>query len=127
MEKRDLHKARLFSNTFRFIDGFCAIKEHLEFDRNFKNIYSSELKLKKKNISTSKASFLDLSMIIQNKKFKTQLYKKRYVFPSSIVHMPHLDSNIPSNIYYASIGFKVLRFARNSSDINTFLTLSNCL
>ena len=66
-------------------------------------------------------------MIIQNKKFKTQLYKKRYVFPSSIVHMPHLDSNIPSNIYYASIGFKVLRFDRNSSDINTFLTLSNCL
>ena len=66
-------------------------------------------------------------MIIQNKKFKKQLYKKSYVFPSSIVHMPHLDSNIPSNICYASIGFKVLRFARNSSDINTFVTLSNCL
>ena len=63
----------IFSNTFRFIDDLCAIVNHLEFGRNFKNIYPSELLLKKENISTSEASFLDLSIIIENVKFKAQL------------------------------------------------------
>ena len=36
--------------------------------------------------------------------------------------MPHMNSNIPSNIYYASIDS-----SRTTSDINTFITLSNCL
>ena len=39
--------------------------------------------------------------------------------------MPHLDNNIPSNIYYASIDFEILRFTWTTSDINTFVTLSN--
>ena len=41
--------------------------------------------------------------------------------------MPYLDSNIPSNIYYESIGSGILRFARTTSYINTFVTLSHCL
>ena len=41
--------------------------------------------------------------------------------------MPHLDSNIPSNIYYAYIGSKILWFARTTLDKNTFLTLTNLL
>ena len=62
-KKRDLHKPLLFSNTFRFIDDLCAINNRLEFDRNFKNIYLSEVQLKKENIPTSKASILDLFII----------------------------------------------------------------
>ena len=38
--------------------------------------------------------------------------------------MPHLDSNIPSNIYYVSISSGILRFAGNTSDINAFATVS---
>ena len=45
----------------------------------------------------------------------------------SLVHMPHLGSNIPSNIYYASIGSEVSKFARTTSNINNFVTLSNRL
>ena len=56
---------------------------------------------------------------------KTQLYDKRGTSHFSIAHMPHLDSNNPSNIYYASIDSKMLRFARSTLDINTFVTLSN--
>ena len=41
-KKRNLCRAHLFDNTF-----------HLEFDRNFKNGYPSELQLKKENISAS--------------------------------------------------------------------------
>ena len=38
----DLCKARLFSDTFRFIDNLSATNDHPEIDRNFKNIYPSE-------------------------------------------------------------------------------------
>ena len=118
---RDLHKSRLFSNMFRFIDNLCVISDHLEFDRNFKNIYPTELQLKKENISTSEASFLDLSIIIENNISKTQLYDKRDAFAFSIVRMPHLDRNIPSNIYYATIGSAILIFARTTSEVNCLL------
>ena len=91
--------------------------DHLELNRNFKNICPPELQLKKESISTSEASFLDLSISI----IKIQLYYKRYAFPFSIVGMPHLDSYIRSNIYYASIASEILRFSRTTSDINTFV------
>ena len=41
--------------------------------------------------------------------------------------MPHLDSNILSNIYYASLASQILRFDRNTSGSNTFITLVNQL
>ena len=41
--------------------------------------------------------------------------------------MRHLDSSIPSNIYYTSIGSKIPRFDRTASDSNTFIRLSNQL
>ena len=44
----------------------------------------------------------------------------------TIARMQHLDSNIPSNISCASICSQILRFARTSSNINTFVTLPNC-
>ena len=47
IKKRYLHKARLFSNTFRFIDNLRVTNHHLELDRNFKSTYISELKFKK--------------------------------------------------------------------------------
>ena len=78
-------------------------------------------------MSTSEASFLDLCIINENKKFKIPLYDKRDMFSFSIVFMPHFDSNIPSNIYYASIGSGILSFVKTTSDINTFVTLSNRL
>ena len=37
------------------------------------------------------------------------------------------DSIIPSNIYYASIGSKILMHFKTNSDKNTFVTLSNRL
>ena len=54
IKKRNLRKARLFNNTFRYIDNLCTINDHLKFDNS-----------KRK---TSEASFLDLSIIIEIKK-----------------------------------------------------------
>ena len=110
----------------------CTAKDHLKFDKTYKSIYSSDLRFKKENISTSMAAFLDLSIVIENSKFKTQLCGKRDSFPFSIVCMPHLDGNILLNIYYAFIGSKNLIVILKISkiiilDSNTFSTLSNNL
>ena len=53
---------------------------------------------KTENTGNSEASFSELSVITENKTFKTQLYDKRHAVPFPAVYMPHLDSNIPSNI-----------------------------
>ena len=45
------------------------------------------------------------------------LCDKRDALPFSIVYMPHLDNNIPSNTYYASLGSEMLWFARTSCEI----------
>ena len=72
--------------------------------------------------------FLDrLSSVIENKKFKTKLFDKRDPYPFSMGCMPHLDSNILSNFYYASLASQILRFDRNTSGSNTFITLVNQL
>lgn len=64
---------------------------------------------------------------MEYKEIKAQLYDKRDTFPFFVVHIPYLEINIPSNIYYASIGSEILNFARTTSHINTFVTLSNRL
>ena len=45
MGKRNLQKARKFTDTFRFIDDPCAINDNSEFEKNCKEIYWPELVL----------------------------------------------------------------------------------
>ena len=98
-QKRDLQKARLFSDTFGFIADLCTINDHVGFDGNFKNVYLSELQLKKENILTFGSIIFMPFYYNWNKQFKTQLYDKRYAFPHSVVRTPHLDIKTPTSIY----------------------------
>ena len=41
--------------------------------------------------------------------------------------MPYLDSNIPSKIFYSTIGSEVLRFARTTTSLEDFIRLVNSL
>ena len=102
----------------------CPKKEHRNFERVFKNVYPSELQLRKENISTSKVSPLDFSIITESKKVKIQSGNKRDEFPFSVVCTSDMDNNVPSNIYYASKSSEFLRFARTNSEMHSFLTLS---
>ena len=45
LKKDDLHKARRFSNTFRFIDDLLTINDDNLFSENFRDIYPKELQL----------------------------------------------------------------------------------
>jgi len=126
-KKRDIRKARRFGSTFRFIDDLCAINDNSEFEKNFKDIYPEELDLKKENANNTEASFLDISITIDNKRFSTKLYDKRDSFPFYINRVPFLESNIPSKIFYASVSSEILRIARTTSDLHNLIPRVNSL
>ena len=80
----------------------------------------SELELKKEH-GDIHVSFLDLDISIQGRSFNTSLYDKRDSFPFSIVRMPFKCSNMPSKIFYSTIGAEILRIGRASSTIGPFI------
>lgn len=127
IQKRDIRRARRFANTFRFIDDLSALNDGGEFERCFKEIYPIELELGRENEIDQCASFLDLDIHIENNKFVVGLFDKRDGFPFSIVRMPFCSSNIPSSIFYASVGAEILRIARATSNIDTFLLSTRTL
>ena len=61
LQKSNLHKASGFINRFCFINDVCAINVNGLFEKHFKEIYRAELQLKKENMSSTKASFLDMT------------------------------------------------------------------
>ena len=115
----------MFSNTFRFIDDLVAINDGGLFERNYKDIYLEELELKKENNSSKEANFLDLNIQINtNNNFETSLYDKRDTFPFSIVRMPFLYSNMPTKMFYSSLGAEILRIARTNNKTTSFFLFS---
>ena len=73
-----------------------------------KEIYLSKLELKTENKNNMETTFVDLDMKIINKKFQISFYDKRDSF------------NIPSRIFYSSIGAEMLRIGRANNINSTF-------
>ena len=126
LKKKDLHSARKFGNTFRFIDDLCAINDDGLFERHHHEIYPPELELKKEH-GGERVSFLDLEIKKNNKKFEMCLYDKRDAFPFTIVRMPFRRSNIPMNMFYATVGSEVLRIGRATSNVDSFVKSTSSL
>ena len=120
LKKKDLIGARKLCNIFRFIDDLNAINDAGEFEKHFQDIYPGELELGKENSSNLEASFLDLDIKIKDGRFQVGLFDKRDGFPFTIVRMPYRSSNIPSNMFYSSIGAEILRIARASNNSDCF-------
>ena len=121
-KKSNLKEARMFGNTFRFIDDLIAINDGGTFEKNYKNIYPEELELKKENHDINEATFLDLNIHISNSNnFNISLFDKRDTFPFSIVRMPFLCSNIPTKMFYSSLGAEILRIARANNNKISFV------
>ena len=120
LKKSDLHKARQFSNTFRFIDDLGALNDGGLFDFYRNEIYPPEMELGKENDGTLSASFLDLFITVVGNKFNTKLFDKRDSFPFQISRMPFLCSNIPSKVFYSSLGAEILRIGRATSQAPDF-------
>ena len=58
---------------------------------------------------------MDLFINIDDSKFSMNLFDKRDAFPFSIVGRPRVTSNIPSKMFCAVYGTKILRTARVTS------------
>ena len=83
------------NNAFRFIDDLLSLNEDSTFEKHCKDIYPTELELKKENNNYSCASFLDIYIYIENGEFHTKLFDKA-------------DN-------YGSIGAEFLRICRATS------------
>ena len=57
---------RKINNSFWFIDDLLSLNVGSAFEKHYKDIYPTELELKKENNSTSCVSFLDLYGYIEN-------------------------------------------------------------
>ena len=83
-------------------------------------IQKNYIELGKENSSNLEASFLDLDIKFKDGRFQVGLFDIRDGFPFTIVRMPYRSSNIPSNMFYSSIGAKTLRIARASNNPDCF-------
>ena len=107
---------RKINNSFRFIDDLLSLNDGITFGKQCKDIYRTDLELKKENNNFC-ASFLDLSIYIENGEFHTRLFDKRDNFGFNIVMTPFYCSNAPSKMCYGSIGAEFLRISRATSKI----------
>ena len=105
------NRAFLYHGVMRFIDDLCAINDGGDFAESFKEIYPKELELKIEHQGTH-ATFLDLDISLIDGKFIYKEYDKRDSYKFFIIRMPHINSNIPSTIFYGSILSEFLRIAR---------------
>ena len=123
LKKNSIQRARMFRHTFRYIDDLLTINDNNDFSKSFIDIYPPELQLNLEH-SGNQVSFLDLQITNENGHLNTKLFDKRDDFPFSIVRLPFCSSNIPSNMFYASIGAEILRIGRVSSSSENFLFAS---
>ena len=105
------------NNSFRFIDDLLSLNDDSTFEKHYKDIYPTELELKKGNNSNSCASFLDICIYIENGEIHTKLFDKRDNFGFEIVTVPFYCSIISSKILYGSTGAEFLRISRVTSKI----------
>ena len=120
MKSKDPGKARKYKNITRYIDDLIAPNDNNEFHNSFLEIYPAELQLNKENSSNDAATFLDLDIKIIDNKFVTKLYDKRDSYNFDIVRLPHKCSNIPSKMFYNTLGAEILRICRATSVFDPF-------
>ena len=91
--------ARKYNFTMRYIDDLLVLN-NANFSDAIRDIYHSELQLKKTTASTTALSYLDIFITIQHGKYCTTLYDKRDSFKFDIVNFLNMDSNILSKQTY---------------------------
>ena len=108
------------NNSFPFIDDLLSLNGDNTSEKYNKDIYPTELELKKEINNKSCTSFLDMYVCIENGEFHTKLFDKQDKFDFNIVRMPFCFTNIPSKMFYGSIGAEFLRISRATSKIEDF-------
>ena len=94
-----------------------AINDDGEFEKDLNETYLPVLELEKENASPFEASYVYVDIKTLDKMFTLRLHLKPGLFPLSILRILYLSSNVPSKIFYASLGAEALR---RNSNLNTF-------
>ena len=104
--------ARSFSPYQRYIDDFIVINNR-KFIDFVKEIYPSELNVKKADRSDDQANYLDLiSVISNNDRLYTKLYDKCDDFNFHIVDFLFMSSNVPSDPSHGVYISQLIRYTR---------------
>ena len=119
--KQNSQLAKTFSCTFRYIDDLLTLNNP-NFVDEIKNIYPTQLELKKTTETDSKLSYLDLEINIVDSRFTTTVYDKRDGFNFHIVNFPYMDSNIPSKPAYGVYISQLVRIGRICDNYENFST-----
>ena len=118
---------RLFNLCYRYIDDLIVFhnKKFLDY---LKEIYPSQLTVKKANKSDHLADYLDLTFIIKGGgKLLTRLHDKCDDFDFHIVNFPFLFSNIPSGPSYGVYISQLIRHVQCCSTYDNFRYRHKCL
>ena len=116
----DMHMARRFNNTVRYIDDLLTLN-NAKFEDQIAVIYPPELKLKQTTESNIKLSYLDLSILIIRGKYVTEVFDKRDSFDFEIVNYPYMCSNIPSKPTYGVYVSQLVRLSRICDNFSSFV------
>ena len=99
--------AKLFSNTFRYIDDLHSITPHL--NRKLATHTHKQLELKGTTETDSRLSYLDLEINDKDRKFTTAVFDKQDGFSFHIVNFSHID--ILTYLANQPMGFTYLNYS----------------
>ena len=113
---KQFKKAALLSKFYRYQDDAIVFNDNGFFSQVYKDIYPEELVLLNTNVSRNKCNYLDLSIILQNGKFKYSLFDKRNNFNFEVISYPFLSGNIPRIPSYGVYVSQLIRFCNVCSE-----------
>ena len=83
-----------------FTDDFSTINDDGEFGRSFCDMYSKELKFEHQG---DHVTFFEFGYNHKGGDLYIIYLIKEIIFPFSIVRIPHIENNIPQNVFYSTI------------------------
>lgn len=105
----------------RYIGDILFIGQDLKkILENTKNMYHSSLTLTQTNPTTISCDFLDLTILIRDRKLTTKMYNKTDAFDFKVLKYPQFSSNIHSSIICSTIAGEIVRIERSCSEFDTF-------
>jgi hypothetical protein len=108
------------SNTYRYIDDLTVINGSDTMDRVKSDIYPDYLDLVKVNSNNTSADVLDITIELKGHKFITKLFDKRKSLPFDTVCFPHIDSNMPQQIFFNTFSSQILRYSLINDNLSDF-------
>jgi hypothetical protein len=117
--KKDIHAARKFSNSFRYIDDLLAFNNIL-FDSHKKDMYP--FVLNKENDNVKHCHFLDLNISVVENMIHSSIYDKRDDFNFDINVFPILSGNIHMVRSHGVIISQLIRYSKACSSLDDFIS-----